>query len=62
MNRRLFERLVESMEQHSEVARGARVPSREFHVDAVKVEEIRVMTRLSRPKVVPCPSDDVDVD
>lgn len=50
MNKRLFERLVESMEQHSEIARGARAPSREFHVDAVAVKEIRAITQLSQPK------------
>jgi putative transcriptional regulator len=50
MNKRLFERLVESMEQHSEISRGARTPSREFHVDAVAVKEIRAMTQLSQPK------------
>lgn len=50
MNKRLFERLVESMEQHSEIAREARMPSREFHVDAVAVKEIRAMTQLSQPK------------
>jgi putative transcriptional regulator len=50
MNKRLFERLVESMQQHSEIARGARKPSRRFQVDAIAVKEIRAMTQLSQPK------------
>lgn len=50
MNKRLFGRLVESMEQHGEIARGARAPSREFPVDAVAVKEIRAITHLSQPK------------
>lgn len=50
MNKRLFERLVESMQQHGEIARGERVPSREFHVDATTVKEIRAITHLSQPK------------
>lgn len=50
VNKRLFERLVESMEQHNEIARGARIPSREFHIDAVAVKEIRALTQLSQPK------------
>lgn len=32
MNKRLFERMVESMEQRGEIARGERAPSREFYV------------------------------
>lgn len=50
MNKRLFERLVESMEQHREIARGERAPSREFTVDAIAVKEIRALTQLSQPK------------
>jgi putative transcriptional regulator len=50
MNKRLFERLVESMEQHNEIARGKRAPSREFNIDAVAVKQIRAMTELSQPK------------
>lgn len=50
MNKRLFEKLVESMEQHGEIARGERTPSREFHVDALVVKEIRALTHLSQPK------------
>jgi putative transcriptional regulator len=50
MNKRLFERMVESMEQHGEIARGERAPSREFYVDAITVKEIRAITQLSQPK------------
>jgi putative transcriptional regulator len=50
MNKRLFARLVESMEQHSEIARGERKPFRQFQVDAIAVKEIRAMTQLSQPK------------
>lgn len=50
MKKQLFERLVESMEQHNEIIRGSRAPSREFHIDAVAVREIRALTQLSQPK------------
>jgi putative transcriptional regulator len=50
MNKRLFEKLVESMEQHNEIARGERAPSREFHVDAVTVKAIRAITQLSQSR------------
>jgi hypothetical protein len=33
-----------------EAVRGVRTPSREFHVDAAKVKEIRAITGLSQPK------------
>ena len=50
MDKKLFQRLVESMQQHEEIERGERAPSREFFVDAEKVEEIRAMTGLSQAK------------
>ena len=50
MNKKLFERLSESMRQHEEIRRGKRAPSREFHVDADKVREIRAITGLSQTK------------
>jgi putative transcriptional regulator len=50
MNKRLFERLAESMTQHNEIARGERAPSREFHFDALGVKQIRALTQLSQPK------------
>ena len=50
MQKKLFSRLVESMRQMDEIARGARAPSREFYVDASQVKEIRALTGLSQPK------------
>lgn len=50
MNKRLFAKLVESLEQHDEIARGARAPARRFQVDGLAVKEIRAMTHLSQPK------------
>ena len=50
MQKKLFSRLVESMQQMDEIVRGERVPSREFYVDASKVKAIRAMTGLSQPK------------
>ena len=50
MNKRLFERLVESMQQHEEIRRGERAPSRELYVDASSVKQIRAATGLSQPK------------
>jgi len=50
MDKKLFGRLVESMKQHGEIARGERGPSREFHVDGAKVREIRAATKLSQAR------------
>jgi putative transcriptional regulator len=50
MNKRLFERLAESMEQHNEIADGEGAPSREFHIDVITVKEIRALTQLGQPK------------
>jgi putative transcriptional regulator len=50
MKKQLFERLVESMEQHNEIIKGVRSPSRETRIDAVAVREIRALTGLSQPK------------
>ena len=50
MDKKLFKRLVESMQQMDQIVRGERAPSREFLVDAAKVKEIRGMTGLSQPK------------
>ncbi|UHQ18808.1 helix-turn-helix domain-containing protein [Lysobacter sp. KIS68-7] len=50
MDKKLFDRLVGSMEQMGEIVRGERAPSREFHVDAVEVREIRKATGLSQQK------------
>ena len=50
MDKKLFERLVESIQQHEEIRRGERAPSREFFVDAEKGKEIRAVTGLSQSK------------
>jgi len=50
MKKQLFERLVESMEQHTDIIRGGRAPSRETQIDAVSVRAIRALTKLSQPK------------
>jgi putative transcriptional regulator len=44
VNKKLFERLVDSMGQMDEIVRGVRSPSREFYGDAAKVMEIRAIT------------------
>ena len=50
MEKNLFNRLVESMTQMDEIDRGERPPSREFHVDAVKVKMIRKAKGLSQAR------------
>ena len=50
MDRNLFEQLAESMEQMGEITRGERAPSRRFHVDAIKVKEVRAATGLSQAR------------
>jgi len=50
MNKKLFERLSESMRQHEEIRRGERAPSREFHVDGDKAGSIRSITGLGHAK------------
>lgn len=48
MDKGLFNRLKQSMEQMNEIDRGERQPSREFHIDAVQVKNIRKATGLSQ--------------
>ena len=50
MDKHLFDELLESVTQMDEIRRGERQPSREFHVDAVKVREIRRLTGLSQAR------------
>jgi putative transcriptional regulator len=50
MDKNLFEQLAESMQQMGEITRGERAPSREFHIDAVRVKEVRAVTGLSQAK------------
>lgn len=50
MDAKLFKRLAGSMEQMGEIVRGERAPSREFHVDAMGIRDIRNATGLSQQK------------
>jgi putative transcriptional regulator len=50
MNKKLFGKLVESMRQMDEIARGKRAASREFRVDALSIKELRAKIGLSQPK------------
>jgi putative transcriptional regulator len=50
VNKRLFGELVESMTQMSEIVRGERKPSREFHVDSEMIKKLRAASGLSQPK------------
>ena len=50
MDSKLFGRLVESMQQMDEIVKGEGAPSREFHVHAVRVKEIRKSTGLTQAK------------
>lgn len=47
---RLFDDLMESVQQMDEIHRGERQPSREFHMDAVQVKAIRKATGLTQAK------------
>lgn len=49
MNANMFAKLLESVTQADEMVCGERQPSREFHVDALGIKEIRKATRLSQP-------------
>lgn len=46
MDKKLFDRLVESVNQMDEIVRGEREPSRLFHVDALQVKNIRQASGL----------------
>lgn len=50
MDKKLFNRLVDSVGQMDKIVRGVRAPSREFCVDSAKVKSIRAMTGLSQPR------------
>ncbi len=47
---KFFDELMESVQEMNEVLRGEREPSREFHVDAMQVKEIRKATGLTQAK------------
>ncbi|AGG88409.1 MULTISPECIES: helix-turn-helix domain-containing protein [Rhodanobacter] len=46
----MFDNLMESVTQMDEIVRGERQPSREVHIDALAVKEIRRATGLSQAK------------
>lgn len=50
MENNLFSELLASVEQMDEIARGERAPSREFHVDVIRVKAVRAVTGLSQAK------------
>lgn len=50
MDANMFANLMESVAQMDEIVRGERQPSRESHIDAVSVKEIRQATGLSQAK------------
>ncbi len=45
-----FNDLMESVTQMDEIRRGERAPSREFHIDALRVRDIRKATGLSQAR------------
>jgi Predicted transcriptional regulator len=60
MDKALFERLTKSMSQMNEIAEGSRQPSRVFHIDAMKIKEIRQASGLSQSKFAELISVSVD--
>lgn len=60
MDKALFERLTASMTQMNEIDEGVRQPSRTFHVDALKIKEIRQVSGLSQAKFASLISVSVD--
>ena len=60
MDKALFERLTQSMAQMNEMIDGDREPSRVFHIDALKIKEIRHASGLSQSKFAALISVSVD--
>ena len=60
MDKALFERLTQSMVQMNEIAEGKRQPSRTFHIDAMKIKEIRQSSGLSQTRFADLISVSVD--
>ncbi|MDA8962131.1 helix-turn-helix domain-containing protein [Congregibacter sp.] len=50
MDEKLFADLMASVEEMGEISRGEKKPSREKHIDAVQVKQVRSMTKLSQTK------------
>ncbi|MBU0937626.1 NadS family protein [Pseudomonas brenneri] len=47
---KFFDELIGSVQEMNEILRGERQPSREFHVNALQVKEIRKATGLTQAK------------
>lgn len=60
MDKTLFERLTQSMIQMNEIAEGTRQPYRTFHIDAMKIKEIRQSSGLSQTRFADLISVSVD--
>lgn len=60
MDKALFERLTQSMVQMNEIAEGTRQPYRTFHIDAMKIKEIRQSSGLSQTRFADLISVSVD--
>ena len=50
MNDKDFKELLESIKQHGQIIRGERKPARVFHVEPIRVKEIRRKLRVSQPE------------
>ncbi len=50
MDNKLFNELLESVQQADEIVKGEREPAREFHVDALQVKRIREATGLTQAR------------
>lgn len=59
MDKKLFNDLVDSMAEMSEIDRGERAPSRALHIYAHEVKHIRARTGLSQPKLAKLMNIDV---
>lgn len=47
---KFFDELMESVREMDEILRGEKKPSREFHVDALQVKQIRKATGMTQAK------------
>src|SRR5258706_6095769 len=50
MDEKLCAKLVESMEEMNEIARGEREPAREFYIDPLQIKKLRGKVGLSQPR------------
>ncbi len=48
---KFFDELMESVQQMNEISRGEREPSREFHVDALQVQETQAKFAASNDRL-----------